>query len=62
MGSQEAITFAVPVIGIPLFADQFININTLVEKNVAIKIDKNHITVDKFDNALKEILYNPIYR
>lgn len=62
MGSQEAVTYGIPLIGIPLFADQFINIDILVQKNVAIKIDKNGITEEKFDHALDEILHNPIYR
>lgn len=62
MGSQEAITYAVPMIGIPLFAEQFANVNLFVEKKIAIRLDYQDITEEKMDFALKEIIYNPMYK
>ncbi|XP_057336613.1 UDP-glucosyltransferase 2-like isoform X2 [Microplitis mediator] len=62
MGTQEAIYSAVPMIGMPLFADQFINVDLYVSKKIAIRLDYADMTEDKLDAALHEILYNPLYR
>ncbi|KAG7207214.1 hypothetical protein KM043_008892 [Ampulex compressa] len=62
MGTQEAVHCGVPMVGIPLFADQFINIDNYVAKNIAVKLDIENLTEEKMDAALNEILHNPIYR
>lgn len=62
MGTQEAITCGIPMIGIPLFADQFMNIDTYVAKNIALRLDIDTITEKAMDAALNAILWNPLYR
>ena len=62
MGTQEAIYYGIPMVGIPLFADQHLNIKGYVQKNICVKISLNDITEETFTNVLKEVLYNPIYR
>lgn len=61
MGIQEAITFGVPMIGMPLFADQFVNINSCVRNKLAVRLDIDDLTVDKLNDALDKILNDPIY-
>lgn len=61
MGTLEALICGVPMIGIPLFVDQFLNIDMYVRKNMAIKLDLHTITEKDLDEALNEIIRNPIY-
>lgn len=62
MGTQEAIACGIPMIGIPLFADQFMNIDTYVARNIALRLDVDMITEKTMDAALNAILWNPLYR
>lgn len=59
---MEAISCAVPMIGIPLFADEFSNIRSFVKQKIAINLNYHDLTEAKLSKALNEILYNPIYR
>ena len=59
---QEAITVGVPMIGIPLFADQFMNIDAFVARNVALQLDVNKMTEKDLDAALNAILWDPLYK
>lgn len=62
IGIQEALYHAVPMIGMPVYADQFFNVRILVKKNMATRIDYQKITTQSLDNALLLVLNNPIYR
>ncbi|KAK0175128.1 hypothetical protein PV327_008907 [Microctonus hyperodae] len=61
MGTQEAVGYGVPMIGIPLFYDQFMHIDGYVKRNIAIRLDHNNLTEFNLDMALRNILHNRIY-
>ncbi|XP_051166045.1 UDP-glucosyltransferase 2-like isoform X2 [Leptopilina boulardi] len=62
LGVQEALYHGVPIIGMPIYADQFFNIRILVKKNMAVRLDYKKITSHSLNNALNLVLYNPLYR
>ncbi|XP_015175625.1 PREDICTED: UDP-glucuronosyltransferase 1-4-like, partial [Polistes dominula] len=62
MGTTESIFCGVPMIGIPLFGDQKVNIQNYVKRNVAISLGSiQEVTEEKLTNALKAILNDPSY-
>nr|QIK00370.1 UDP-glycosyltransferase [Xylotrechus quadripes] len=61
LSTFEAIYHAVPIIGMPFFLDQKVNINSLVEKNMALKIDPSNFNSDELFQSIIEILNNPMY-
>lgn len=63
MGTQEAIYFGIPVIGIPLFGDQKLNLQNMARKNVGVNLGSfNNITEENLYNALKSVLYDKKYK
>ncbi|RLU27473.1 hypothetical protein DMN91_001277 [Ooceraea biroi] len=61
MGTLEAVAYGVPMIGIPLYIDQYNNIDAYVAKNIAVKLDVHKITEEDMDAALNAILHDPKY-
>ncbi|XP_068170896.1 UDP-glucuronosyltransferase 2A2-like [Antennarius striatus] len=62
-GVQEAIYHGVPVVGLPVFFDQYDNLLRLKERGAAKMLAMN--TVDKDDNfltAIREVLTEPSYK
>ncbi|XP_067631963.1 UDP-glucosyltransferase 2-like [Eurosta solidaginis] len=61
-GTQEAFYYGIPIIGIPFFADQFLNVNRGELGGYTIPLDIQTLTRDDLKNAINEILYNSTYR
>lgn len=62
LGTQEAIYHAVPIVGIPIFADQYRNINELIRRSAAVKIDYRKLSNITVAHAMDQIVNNGTYR
>ncbi|KAJ9601569.1 hypothetical protein L9F63_000312, partial [Diploptera punctata] len=58
----EAIDRGVPVIGIPIFGDQKLNIVKTERAGLGIHMDFNNISEESVTWALREVLHNPKYK
>jgi glucuronosyltransferase len=59
MGTIEAVHSGVPMVGIPLFGDQEVNIGSYVSQGFAVKLHFNSISKESVLKALKAVLYQP---
>lgn len=60
--TDEAISAGVPMIGIPMLADQWYNTEKYVKFGIGIKLDIATLEEDIFRNAIKEVISNESYR
>lgn len=60
-GVMEAIYHKVPMLGIPLFADQIDICKRVVVKGIGVQIHKFHITAELLQKSMQQILTNDSY-
>ncbi|KAM3962072.1 UDP-glucosyltransferase 2-like [Aphomia sociella] len=61
LSTTETVHFGKPMIGIPVFADQFINVQRMVAKGFAKKVDISYSLADELKIAIIDILQDPSY-
>jgi glucuronosyltransferase len=61
MSTQEAVYHGVPIVGIPFFADQHINIHKAVVRGVGENLPFTTLSVDSVLKAIRKILSAPRY-
>nr|XP_023025422.1 UDP-glucuronosyltransferase 2C1-like [Leptinotarsa decemlineata] len=59
LGMIESVFFGVPILGIPTYWDQYKNIEDVVRRGMAVKLNLHDLTEETFSNALNEILNDP---
>lgn len=57
-GLYEAIYHGIPMVGIPMFADQHDNLAHMVAKGAAVQVDFNTMKTQDLIDALKTVIYN----
>lgn len=62
LGTQEGVHRAVPMLGIPIYCDQHLNMNKAVLGGYAVKLYFPNITESSFRWALEELLHKPAYQ
>ncbi|CAK1547647.1 unnamed protein product [Leptosia nina] len=60
--TDEAIDGTVPLIGIPMMADQWYNVEKYVRHNIGKQLDFSSLTADDFRNAVETVINNPSYK
>ena len=58
-GIYEAIYHGIPMVGLPLFADQPDNIARVKAKGAAVRVDLETMSARDLLSALKEVINNP---
>ncbi|XP_015121941.1 uncharacterized protein LOC107044539 [Diachasma alloeum] len=62
LGTQEAIAHKVPMIGIPLFGDQYTNMQNYANRGIAVVLDVKTLNENSLTNAINTVLKDPTYR
>lgn len=62
LSCTEAVFHGIPIIGIPIFGDQLLNMARVVSAGWGLQVLYNNVTEESLSWALREILSNPQYK
>lgn len=58
LGTQEAIYCGTPILGMPLFGDQYLNMAYFKDRGIGLELDYRHLTYDQLSSSLNKLLTN----
>ncbi|XP_023297834.2 UDP-glycosyltransferase UGT5-like [Lucilia cuprina] len=61
-GTQEGVHYAVPMLGMPIYSDQHLNMRKAVQSGYAISLHFPDITKPILKDSLEKLLHDPYYR
>ncbi|KAH8263950.1 hypothetical protein KR038_010324, partial [Drosophila bunnanda] len=61
-GTQEAVHNGIPILGMPVYCDQHLNINQAKMAGYALDLDYRKVTEEELKGSLLELIENPKYR
>lgn len=61
-GVVESLKHGVPMVAMPLYAEQEVNAETLVQHGYGVRVNYHELSVDSFRSRILEVLQNPSYR
>lgn len=56
---QEAVYYKVPLVGLPFYGDQFVNVNRMVELQIGKRLDFYSLNEEVADSVIREVIENP---
>jgi len=59
--TEETVSNAIPIVGVPFFADQYLNMKIVEQKGYGKLVNFFEMTEESFENAVKEVLSNARY-
>ncbi|XP_072948769.1 UDP-glycosyltransferase UGT5-like [Epargyreus clarus] len=62
IGIQEAIFNGVPIVGVPIYADQFNNMVQIQQAGIGKMLEYRDINENTLENILNDIIYNDTYK
>ncbi|XP_014213915.1 UDP-glucuronosyltransferase 2B37-like [Copidosoma floridanum] len=62
MGVQEAVYHGVPMVGFPMYGDQYYNIKSCAKQKMAIQLSHKDVTETVFTKAITAILQDPNFK
>ncbi|XP_057336618.1 UDP-glucosyltransferase 2-like [Microplitis mediator] len=62
MGTQESLAYGVPMVGLPIFGDQYTNLQVYEKRKIAVVLKHEDITAESLTKAVTTVLNDPNYR